>query len=51
MADNFLEKHNDDYQARKAAWQKNRQLLKIKKRLAQKKSDKDEKDDEGQKSL
>jgi hypothetical protein len=33
MADNFLEKHYDDYQSRKAAWEKRKQLIKIKKQL------------------
>jgi hypothetical protein len=31
MADNFLEKHYNDYQSRKKEWEKNKQLNKIKK--------------------
>lgn len=31
MADNFLEKHDSDYQSRKKEWEKKKQLNKIKK--------------------
>ncbi len=34
MADNFLEKHYDDYEVRKATWEKRKQLIKIHKQLS-----------------
>lgn len=33
MADNYLEKHYNDYQSRKTAWQKRKTLLRIRQQL------------------
>jgi hypothetical protein len=36
MADNYLERQREQYEARKAAWLKNKQKLAIKKLIAEK---------------